>query len=135
MNFSPSPQIGILKKRIRVVIASSLTSLLSISCEATAATYKANEALAHIGEEATVCGVVASAKYASSSKGEPTFLNLDRAYPNHVFTAVIWGEDRDEFPYAPESLDGKQICVNGTIKPYKGRAEIVVDDPDQISRK
>jgi DNA/RNA endonuclease YhcR with UshA esterase domain len=120
---------------IRAAMASAFTALLSISCEATAATYKANEALAHIGEDATVCGVVASAKYASSSKGKPTFLNLDRPYPNHVFTAVIWGEDRDDFPYVPESLDGKRICVNGTIKPYKGRAEIIVDDPDQISRK
>lgn len=120
--------------RIRLAIASALMVLVIPSYTA-AATYKANEAIAHIGEDATVCGVVASAKYASSSKGEPTFLNLDRPYPNHVFTAVIWGENRDDFPYAPESLDGKRICVNGTIKPYKGRAEIIVDDPDQISRK
>jgi hypothetical protein len=42
---------------------------------------------------ATVCGKVVSTHYAKSSKGEPTFLNLDEAYPNEVFTILIWGPD------------------------------------------
>jgi hypothetical protein len=37
----------------------------------------AAEAKDHIGDRATVCGKVASTHYAKSSKGEPTFLNLD----------------------------------------------------------
>jgi hypothetical protein len=38
----------------------------------------------HVGDRATVCGKVASTHYAKSSKGEPTFLNLDEPYPKEV---------------------------------------------------
>ena len=50
----------------------------------------AGEAKQHIGRSATVCGQVMSPRYAASSRGQPTFLNLDRAYPNQEFTFVIW---------------------------------------------
>ena len=41
----------------------------------------AKEAKDHVGEQAKVCGVVASAHFAYRSKGSPTFLNLDEPYP------------------------------------------------------
>ena len=91
-----------------------------------------SDAINHVGENATVCGVVASAKYASSSRGQPTFLNLDRRYPNHVFTALVWGESRDRFGYAPESLSGERICVTGQISTFRGVAQIVVSSESQI---
>ncbi len=75
---------------------------------------------------------VASAKYATNANRQPTFLNLDKPYPNHLFTAVIWGSDRAAFPYAPESLANRRICVTGTIQLYRGKAEIVVSGPNQI---
>jgi len=56
-----------------------------------AANLTPEEASGHVGENATVCGVVASGKFADRSKGQPTFLNLDKAHPNQVFTAVIFG--------------------------------------------
>jgi len=59
-------------------------------------------------------------------------LNLEKPYPNHVFTAVIWGADRSSFSYAPETLAGKKICVSGEITTYKSVAEIVVSSPTQI---
>lgn len=37
-----------------------------------------------------MCGVVASTKHVSTSKGRPTFLNLDKPYPDQPFTVVIW---------------------------------------------
>lgn len=49
--------------------------------------YKPSDAINHVGESATVCGAVASAKYATSTRRQPTFLNLERPYPNHIFTA------------------------------------------------
>jgi hypothetical protein len=91
-----------------------------------------DDAINHVGEMATVCGRVASAKYATSTRGQPTFLNLDKPYPNQVFTAVIWGSNRAAFPYAPESLGDRRICVTGTIKIYRGKAEIMVSGPNQI---
>ena len=92
------------------------------------------EAGEHIGEYASVCGVVKSAAYLSRSKGQPTFLNLDRPYPDQPFTVVIWGTTRALFARSPESLfDGHRICVSGTIVMYKGKPQIVVDDPEQIA--
>jgi hypothetical protein len=49
----------------------------------------AAEARTHIGETATVCGEVVSTRYASSTKGRPTFLNLDKPYPGQIFTIVM----------------------------------------------
>ena len=52
------------------------------------------QARAHEGETGTVCGKIVSEKTATSSRGEPTFINLDAAYPNQVFTILVWGDDR-----------------------------------------
>jgi hypothetical protein len=58
-------------------------------------------------------------------------LNLEKPYPNQVFTAVIWGAGRRAFDYAPETLSGRKICVSGEIPTYKGVAEIIVSTPKQ----
>jgi hypothetical protein len=92
----------------------------------------ATEAKDHIGETATVCGSVVSTRYAASTKGQPTFLNLDKPYPNQIFTILIWGNNRSKFG-APESdYKGKRVCVNGRIAEYRGVPQIVADDPQQI---
>ncbi len=94
----------------------------------------ANDAAKHIGEVQTVCGIVVGTKFASQSKKQPTFINLDKAYPNQVFTIVIWGSDRGKFPEPPEDYyQGKKICVKGMIKAFRGKPEIIVNDPSQIS--
>lgn len=99
---------------------------------AAADTLASAEAIHHLGVHATVCGQVVNTKYAATSLGSPTFLDLDRAYPDHIFTVVIWGMSRIRFPYQPESLAGKLICVTGTISSYRGRAQIEATDPSQI---
>jgi hypothetical protein len=45
----------------------------------------ASEASHHVGEYSKVCGLVASTHFAYRSRGAPTFINLDRPYPNQVF--------------------------------------------------
>ncbi|TDW96309.1 S1/P1 nuclease [Dinghuibacter silviterrae] len=63
-----------------------------------------------------------------------TLLNLGGEYPNQKMTVVIRGEDRSKFKDAPETFYmGKQICVTGKQEMYKGRPEIVVTDPSQIT--
>jgi DNA/RNA endonuclease YhcR with UshA esterase domain len=90
----------------------------------------------YIGMEKTVCGTVASANYAIRTKGRPTFLNLDQPYPNQIFTVVIWGSDRNKFKNPPETFfRGKTICVTGIIEDYRGKPEIIVRGPDQITFK
>jgi len=92
------------------------------------------DAINHIGEEAIVCGNVASTHFSSRSKGQPTFINLNRPYPNQIFTVLIWGSDRSKFPGAPENYySNKRICVSGKIQQYKGAPEIVARSVNQIS--
>jgi len=95
-------------------------------------TIPAAEAAKHVGEKATVCGVVADARYASRSKGQPTFLNLDKPYPNPIFTALIWGEDRSKFDQPEVRLRDKRICTTGRITLFKGVPEIVLREPSQL---
>jgi hypothetical protein len=92
-----------------------------------------SEAKEHFGETATVCGEVVSTRYAEPSKGQPTFLNLDKPYPNQIFTAVIRGENRIKFGKPESDYKGKQICVSGKITVYAGQPEIVVTDSKQVT--
>lgn len=95
--------------------------------------YSAQEAGKHIGEEATVCGIVASSHYAKSSKGEPTFLNLDVAYPEHIFTVLIWGEDREQFKKPEVRYRNQKLCVHGEISSYKGIPQIILYSKTQLN--
>jgi regulator of RNase E activity RraA len=92
----------------------------------------APEAKNHVGEKATVCGKVVSARFASKSKGQPTFLNLDEPYPNHIFTIVVWGSDRSKFGDIETKYSVKNVCVTGKIASYQGMPEIAINDPSQI---
>ena len=95
-------------------------------------TYTTNVAGSHIGEHATVCGIVSGGHYAKSSRGKPTFINLDGAYPNQNFTIVIWGSERDQFGSPERKYKHKKICATGVIETYKGIPQIVVQDKSQI---
>jgi hypothetical protein len=114
-----------------LVIASAL---LCRAAAADAASIEAMEAADHVGQTATVCGIVASAKFATSLRSQPTFLNLDKPYPDQVFTAVIFGDDRAKFGTPERSLRGKRICVTGVIRRYREQLEMVLDNPDQLSK-
>ena len=93
------------------------------------------EARNHIGEYSKVCGVVASTHFANRSRGEPTFINLDRPYPDQVFTAVIWVEDRAKFGYPEQRFADREICVSGVIQMYRGIPEIILRSPSQVEIK
>lgn len=90
------------------------------------------EAKDHIGDRAIVCGKVVSTHYAKSSKGGPTFLNLDEPYPKEVFTILIWGSDREKFPTPEDEYKGLRVCVTGKITSYRSRPEIVATERAQI---
>jgi len=92
----------------------------------------AAEAKNHVGERGTVCGEVASTHYAARSRGNPTFINLDRPYPDQIFTILIWGSDRPKFGDPEEMYRNKRVCATGKITDYKGVPEIVAYDPSQI---
>jgi hypothetical protein len=119
-------------QRIRWFALTILVGLLALPTLAQKK-YSTSEAKEHFGETATVCGDVASTRYSDSTKGQPTFLNLDKPYPNQVFTIVIWGNNRGKFGTPENDFKGKRICVTGKITAYAGLPEIVADDPKQIT--
>lgn len=92
------------------------------------------DAARHAGEQATVCGLVAGTKYAERTRGKPTFLDFEKPHPAEVFRVVIWGEDRAKFSPPPEAAwDGRQVCVTGLVKLYRGVPEVVVRSPAQLA--
>lgn len=93
------------------------------------------EAKQHTGERATVCGAVASTRFAQRSCGQPTFLNLEKPYPNQIFTVLIWGDNRTKFGTPETKYMSKRICVSGDLKEYRGEPEIIATDPSQIKEQ
>jgi micrococcal nuclease len=78
--------------------------------------------------------VVASAKYAANARAQPTFLDMGQPYPNEAFTAVIFGSDRVKFGEPEATLAGKRICVTGQVRNYRGKPEIILTDPSQLTQ-
>jgi len=71
-----------------------------------------SEAARYAGKKATVCGQVTSTNYAEDSKGRPTYLNLDRAYPNQKFNAVIPGRESRQIFQA----SGNKLCRKENLR-------------------
>jgi hypothetical protein len=116
----------------RHVIVSFVAATCIAACAmASGSGWSPTEAAQHVGEHGTVCGRIASAHYAEGTDGQPTFINLDKPYPDQIFTVVIWGDYRDRFSVPPEIWHGR-VCVTGRISAYHGEPEIAVTDPAQI---
>lgn len=94
--------------------------------------YAAEEAAAHVGERARVCGHVADAAYPEGVRGRPTFLNFVRPYPDQPFTAVIWGRDRSKFGRPEVAYLNARLCVAGTIREHEGTPRIELREPRQL---
>jgi len=54
-------------------------------------------------------------------------------YPNEVFTAVIFVSSRPKFGTPETTFRGKCVCVTGQVRNYRGKPEIIVSDPSQLS--
>jgi len=104
----------------------------TLAGDAWAGPIKAADAKKFIGKQAVVCGTVVSANYAAAVDKQPTFLNIDKAYPEHVFTALIWGADRKKFGEPEKSFANKRVCVKGKVEEFKGIPQIVVKDKKQL---
>lgn len=93
-----------------------------------------DEAINYVGKKATVCGVVVEAVYLSHSQRKLTFLNFDQPHPDQAFDVVIEEADRAKFTGAPEEMyKGKKICVTGLVNEFKGKAQMNITDPAQIT--
>lgn len=102
-----------------MLIAVLMGAALAFAAQAQTITPK--QAADHIGQHETVCGPISGKHTAYRSRGTPTFINLDKPYPNQDFTIVIWGDDRASVGRLPAS---GQLCVKGYIKEYRGVPEM-----------
>lgn len=85
----------------------------------------------YLGRELIVEGKVADTH--RDLKSNTVFLNFEKAYPNQCFTGVIFSSDLYKFVQNPEDYYlGKTVRIMGEIKEYKGRPEIILEDPFQI---
>ena len=120
-------------KSLRSLTVTCFFSLLFAFCTAAQTTkITGAEAKDHVGETRTVCGKVVSTHYASGSKGQPTFLNLDEPYPKEVFTILIWGSDRAKFGAPETKYKHARVCVTGKITSHREKPEIIATEPDRI---
>lgn len=82
----------------------------------------------YIEKEACVCGKVVSTKYHQNGSSNPTYINLDKRFPDQVFTLIIYGSARKNFSYEPETyLVGKTVCVKGKVGQFKGTPQIIAN--------
>lgn len=96
-------------------------------------TVSAEDSKNYIGKTITIAGKVVDGRYLLSSGRQPTLLNIDKAFPNQIFSIVIYGEQRKAFGYKPEeTLLNKNILVTGKVELFKGIPQINVTNPDQI---
>jgi hypothetical protein len=123
--------VGITRKRVKNV-AFLVALFLAANCAFGQRQISSLQARNHIGEYSKVCGLVASTHFANRSRGAPTFINLDQPYPNQVFSAVIWIEDRRKFGSPEQRFADREICVSGVIQMYRGIPEIILRTPSQV---
>ena len=90
--------------------------------------YTDAEAKAHVGEEATVTGLVAGV---STSKSGNTYLNLGAKHPKEVFSGVILGEDAAKVP-EPKQYEGKTVALSGKIEIRNNQPQMVLKGAEQI---
>jgi nuclease S1 len=115
--------------------AASVAAMTAWAAAAQAEPISPEDAAKHAGEDVTVCGIVAGAKYAAQVRGGLTFIDFGKPYPNASFTALIFAESRAKFGAPEKGLQGKQVCVSGKVQLFKGKAEMVLTDPKQLAVK
>ncbi len=83
------------------------------------------------GKNIEVCGTVVSTH--KSKKGN-VFVNLDKQFPNQVFTLTIWSRASENFSYPPNTeLQSKRVCAYGKVTKGSKSLEMNIDSEKQIT--
>lgn len=83
----------------------------------------------HLGKEVAVCSKV----YSIRATEKITQINVGDKFPNNPLTIIISSSNYAKFKTSPgELFANKNICVTGKIQDYKGKLQIIVDNPDDI---
>jgi len=82
------------------------------------------------GRKHTVCGKVVSTK--KHEKGH-VFINLDRKFPNQVFSVSIFESNIHNFSYQPHLyLMDKEVCFTGEITDFNKTANMVIETEKKV---
>ncbi len=94
--------------------------------------FNTEQAASKAGSTVSIVGKVVSTKFIS--KSQSTFLNLDKEFPNQIFSITIWNNARRNFSFKPETaFDEKYIVVTGKVTLDKnGIPTINVKSEEQI---
>lgn len=85
----------------------------------------------YLGKKVIVQGEVVGA-YRDPESGN-LFLNFRDFYPNQCFTAVVFSSNVKKFADQPEDYyNGRLVRVEGRVKQYKNKPEIILDSSSQI---
>lgn len=114
-----------------LLIAAELFGFIQAGLAGDPPEYTALEAAKHIGENATVTDKVDDVYQA---KGGNVFINMGGKHPDHAFTVFIPAADASKFK-DPEVYQDKMITVSGKIAEHKGKPQIIVSSPSQITSK
>jgi len=86
------------------------------------------EAAKHVGDLVVVEGRV---EQIVLSVNLTTHINFGGLYPNHVFTATIFKAKQPLFK-GVKDYEGKVVQVRGVVHLYRGKPEIVLEEPTQL---
>ncbi len=81
-------------------------------------------------KDVNICGTVVSTH--KSKKGH-IFINLDKTFPNQVFSVTVWKSNVVNFSYEPEVfLLNKKVCFKGVVVDYQGTPSIYLDNDKKV---
>jgi hypothetical protein len=104
------------------------TGLMILAAPALAATVTPDNAVKHVGETATVEGVVADIHAAPNGT---ILLDLGGTYPDNKFVALILPDNTAAFGRLSGYI-GNRVQISGAIQMYQGKPEITLTNEGQI---
>lgn len=82
------------------------------------------------GDVISVCGTVVSSRISRSGN---LWMNLDKMFPNQVFSVYIRKNDLANFSYVPQKeLMGKAVCFEGEVGDLNGTPTMQVDRENKV---
>jgi S1/P1 Nuclease len=88
------------------------------------------DAMNYVGKNVTICARV----YSIRATAAITQVSVGEAYPNNPLTIIVFAKSYPSFTVpVEEMLKDKNICVKGKIELYRGKAQIIVEKPGDIT--
>ncbi len=83
------------------------------------------------GREVKVCGTVVGTRYSRSGNA---WLNVDKRFPNQVFSVFIRKADLVNFSYEPtKELLNQEVCFEGEVENFNGTPTMNLSKEEEVS--